>query len=83
MSFLHLCGVIVPHKLLIFLLPHDDKELGFGEPAQNGTEIRSSLVLYQGMLAVLYFSHIFACVHSSCLCINIASKLAAYFSDLH
>lgn len=29
-SFLHLCDVILLHNLLIFPLPHDDKDLDVG-----------------------------------------------------
>lgn len=83
--FLHLCGVILPHHLLIFPLAHDEEkwEVGFWRISAKWDRNQKQFVLYQSTLAVLYFSHILACVHSSCLCINIVSKLVAYFSGLH
>lgn len=86
-SFLHSCGVILLHDLLIFPLSHDDKvlEVGFWRISTKWVRNQKQLytVLYQCTLGVLYFSHSLACVHSFCLCINIVSKPAAYFSELH
>lgn len=73
------------HNLLIFPLAHGDEklEVGFWRISAKWDRNQKQFVLYQSTVAVLYFSYILACVHSSYLCINTVSKLDAYFSGLH